>query len=392
MNKKGKVILFISIITVIIIIMLVASIIIIMNKNKQEGNIRKKNDGTYEVLPERDFGIEYKQEELRDPTEFFSVESAIKKNTPDFNAERIQFLQGENIMTYSVYGKEKIENSNEKNEKYYIVRVDLKNLTYELTQIEDGKYTNLDEIKLEDDETEIASNGNNNFEYKRVSNEEMCRKYLEDFKQKALNNPEEAYQLLDEEYKNKRFSGIEDFKEYINLLRGKIENSILSKYDVQNKEEYTEYILVDNYNNSYTIRTTGIWDYKILLDNYTIKVDTYEENYNELDVTQKVQSNVYIFLQMINTKDYSNAYELLDETFKQNNFDTLEKFKEYVNTNFFDYNLNTTSDVDIDNEGSIYIYKTKIKSGAGRTAETKNLTVIMQLKEGTDFVMSFSFE
>ena len=128
------------------------------------------------------------------------------------------------------------------------------------------------------------------------------------------------------------------------------------------------------------------------MDNYTIKVDTYEEEYNKRNEVQKIQANVYIFLQMINTKDYRHAYELLDETFKNNNFDTLDKFKEYVNENFFDYNLNTTSNVDISNEGNTYIYETVIRSGAGSAAETKNLTVIMQLKEGTDFVMSFSLE
>ena len=95
---------------------------------------------------------------------------------------------------------------------------------------------------------------------------------------------------------------------------------------------------------------------------------------------------------MINTKDYSHAYELLDGTFRNNNFDTLDKFKEYVNENFFDYNLNTTGNIDIDNEGSTYIYTTKIKSGVGSAAESKNLTIIMQLREGTDFVMSFSLE
>ena len=116
------------------------------------------------------------------------------------------------------------------------------------------------------------------------------------------------------------------------------------------------------------------------------------EEYKKSSIDQKIQANVYIFLQMINTKDYSHAYELLDETFRNNNFDTLDKFKEYVNANFFDYNLNTTSNVDINNEGSTYIYETKIRSGAGSAAETKNLTVIMQLKEGTDFVMSFSLE
>ena len=91
--------------------MLIASIIIIINKNQQEGNVRKKIDGTYEVLPERDFGIEYKQEELRDPTEFFSVEVAIKKNIPDFNAERIQFLQGENISSAAATLTLKVESN-----------------------------------------------------------------------------------------------------------------------------------------------------------------------------------------------------------------------------------------------------------------------------------------
>ena len=376
----------IVIMAIVVCLIIIGTIITILLLNNKEKNNIAKNDKNEETYVEKE--TENLQKELRNPTEFFSVEKSIQNNIDqNFIAKKMNYIKENNIITYSVEGS--LNNSI----KYLIVMVDTNNMTCEIEELEGGNYNNINDIKLNNNgKTEIPNNGNNYFKYEEIKKDDMCRKYLEDFKQKALNNPEEAYQLLDEEYKNKRFSGIEDFKEYINLLRGKIENSILSKYDVQNKEEYTEYILVDNYNNSYTIRTTGIWDYKILLDNYTIKVDTYEENYNELDVTQKVQSNVYIFLQMINTKDYSNAYELLDETFKQNNFDTLEKFKEYVNTNFFDYNLNTTSDVDIDNEGSIYIYKTKIKSGAGRTAETKNLTVIMQLKEGTDFVMSFSFE
>lgn len=389
--EKKKVIILISIIIVIIIIISIVSVIILL-KEKEEGTIQENIGGTIEVVPEGDLGIEYNQEELREPTEFFSVEKAIQNVIPNFYAERMQYLQGKNIMTYSVYGKLNSQDANEEIEKYYIVRVDLKNLTYELEEIEDGLYSNIEEIKLEDDETQIQNNGNNSFEYTTVSSEEMCRKYLKDFTQKELNNPEEAYSMLDEEYKNERFSGLEEYQEYIELCRNRIQYASLSKYDVDRKENYTEYILVDNYNNSYTVKATGIWDYTILLDNYTIKVDTYEEEYNKRNEAQKIQANVYIFLQMINTKDYRHAYELLDETFKNNNFDTLDKFKEYVNENFFDYNLNTTSNVDISNEGNTYIYETVIRSGAGSAAETKNLTVIMQLKEGTDFVMSFSLE
>ena len=384
MDKTKKIIIIIAIVMLTIAIGIIITIVVL--NNKKEGTIYKKGDGTVEVLPEPEMDLEYEQKELREPTEFFSVEKCIQDNVDGFSAEKMNYLQGQRIMTYSVYGKINSE------EKYYKVRVDMENMTYELEEISDDIYENLSQIKLEDDETEIPNKGDNSFEYEAVSNVDMCRKYLEDFKQKELNNPEEAYSMLDEDYRNERFPTFEEFQEYVNSCRDMIQYSSLSKYDVEIKDNYTEYILVDNYNNSYTIRTTGIWDYTILLDNYTIKVDIYEEEYKKSSIDQKIQANVYIFLQMINTKDYSHAYELLDETFRNNNFDTLDKFKEYVNANFFDYNLNTTSNVDINNEGSTYIYETKIRSGAGSAAETKNLTVIMQLKEGTDFVMSFSLE
>ena len=384
MDKTKKTIIIIAIVILTIAIGIIITIVVL--NNKKEGTIYKNGDGTVEVLPEPEMDLEYEQKELREPTEFFSVEKCIQDNVEGFSAEKMNYLQGQRIMTYSVYGRINSE------EKYYKVRVDMENMTYELEEISDDIYENLSQIKLEDDETEIPNKGDNIFEYEAVSNVDMCRKYLEDFRQKELNNPEEAYSMLDEDYRNERFPTFEEFQEYVNSCRYMIQYSSLSKYDVEIKDNYTEYILVDNYNNSYTIRTTGIWDYTILLDNYTIKVDTYEEEYNKLSIEQKIQANVYIFLQMINTKDYSHAYELLDETFRNNNFATLEEFKEYVNANFFNYNLNTTSDVDISNEGSTYIYETTIRSGAGSAAESKHLTVIMQLNEGTDFVMSFSLE
>ena len=210
--------------------------------------------------------------------------------------------------------------------------------------------------------------------------------------QKELNDPEEAYSLIDEEYKSIRFPTFEEYQAYIEEYQGILQNASLSQYSVEMKEDYTEYILVDNYNTSYTIKAEGIWDYTIRLDNYTIKVDTYEEDYNQLSEEQKVQTNVQIFLQMINTKDYRHAYAVLDETFRNNNFNTLDSFHEYVNNNFFEYNLNTTSNIRVNKEGNTYIYETTIKSGAGSAAETKAFMVIMQLQEGTDFKMSFNIQ
>lgn len=382
MNNTKKLLIIIGIVIVICIICIIA--MLILNKNNSNDNINTENLTDAERGPEY---VNYVAERLNDPTKFFSVEKYIKDNFDEnFVADDMNILNEEIITSYAVQGR--VGDSQEN--VYFIFRVDNNNNTFSIEKV--SNVSSLSEINLETDITSIENTGNNEFEYTTISSEEMCRIYLSDFVQKELNNPEEAYSMIDEIYKAERFPTYEDYQEYLNAYRNVLENSVLSKYSVEIKDTYTEYILVDNYNTSYTLRATGVKDYKILLDNYTIKVDTYEEEYSKLQDQDKVQANVYTFLQMINTKDYKHAYEVLDDTFKQNNFDTLDKFKEYVDTNFFSYNLNTTANVDINNEGSTYIYKTKIKSDVGRAAEEKNLTVIMQLKEGTDFVMSFSFE
>ncbi len=382
MENKRKLIIIIGVIVLIICVICIVLLFCLKGNNPSYIDPKDVPEGEGDLL-----NVEYTSEKLNDPTKFFSVENCIKNNLDEnFIAEDMNILNEERIASYAVRGK--IGENGE--DVYLIVRVDNENSTYTIEEVSD--VDDIDRINLETDITQISDNGNNTFEYTTISGEDACRMYLKDFVQKELNNPEEAYSMIDEEYKQERFPTFADYQEYVNGYRTVLENAVLSQYSVEIKDDYVEYILVDNYNTSYTVRAKGVWDYTILLDNYTIKIGTYEEEYSKLKPEQKIQGNVYIFLQMINTKDYSHAYELLDETFRNNNFDTLDKFKEYVNSNFFNYNLDTASEVDISNEGSTYIYETTIRSGAGSAAQSKHLTVIMQLKEGTDFVMSFSLE
>ena len=385
MDKSKKIILIITIIIVIIAAACIIAIIILNQKEENEGTIKVNEDGSVEFFEEGDLGIKFEQQELRDPTEFFSVESAIQKYIdPNFKAIRMNELSGERVTSYSVYGQI------EENDIFFIVRVDVYNLTCEIERLNTEQYNDLSQIVLEDNQTEISSNGDNTFEYTRVSNEDMCSKYLRGFLEMELNDTQKAYSLLDEEYRNERFLRFEDYEEYVNLCKEMIQNSALSSYKVDVLDDYTQYIFTDNYNNYYTVKTKGVAEYTICLDSYTIKSDNYKEEYNKLSDENKVNSNVYTFLQMINTKDFSHAYGLLDETFKNNNFNNLDSFKEYVNTNFFNINFNVEETAEINNENGIYTYETTIRSGAGSAAQSKHLTVIMQLREETDFVMSFS--
>lgn len=384
MNNPKKII---KVIGIVVFIICIICVILLYLLNKENSN----NFIEEQPLEGDPLNINYSVQKLRDPTTFFTIQGYIQKDfNENFIAKEINVLNGERINSYAVYGKVEDENTGNNQDLYYIFRIDIENTTFEIEEL-DSKYNNINEIDLETNIQEIKKDGNNIYEATTITSEEMCRIYLEDFTKLELENVEEAYELIDEEYKKERFPNIEEYQKYIEGCRGLIETGVLSKYSVDYKDDYTEYILVDNYNNSYTVTETSVMNYKIKLDNYTIKVDNYEEDYSKLSEENKVQSNVYIFLQMINTKDYSHAYELLDSTFRNNNFDTLEKFEEYVNQNFFTYNLNTT-DIDINQEGNYYIYESTIRSDSSSAAETKKLTVIMQLLEGTDFVMSFSIE
>lgn len=369
-------------IAIVIILILTALCIIALYELKKDKAI-ENNDGGQEG---DNLYIEYKTERLKDPVKFFSVEKCIQENVNEqFVAKDMNLLEGERIYSFAVYGT--IENEEE---AYYIVRVDMENSTFQIEELKDND-KNLKQINLETNLEEIKNNGRNTFEFVTMKDEDTCRMYLKHFTQMELEKPEEAYQMLDENYKKERFENFDDYKQYVEECKQIIEEAILSKYLVNYYDDYIEYVLVDNNNNSYTIKAEAVLDYKIMLDNYTIKVDNYEENYQKLSNEKKVQANAYIFLQMINSKDYRHAYELLDNTFKQNNFETLEEFKEYMQNTFFTYNLNTM-ETTVQEQGNYYSYETTLKENSSSIAESKKLTVIMQLLEGTNFVMSFSIE
>ena len=368
-------------IIILIAIIIIGMLLLSKLKLKEESAIEDSEEAG------GDETVQYQTEQVRDPSKFFSIEACIQKNEDeDFEAKDMNSLtKNIYVQSFAVYGKTKKEE-----DVYYKVIVDIENSTFMLEKLENN-YQNINQINLETDIEQIQNNGHNEIELITMSDEEVCRMYYKRFSKLEIENPKEAYELLDKKYKQERFPTYQDYENYLNAYQKTIKEGILLKYEVNYHDDYMEYILVDTYQNSYTLQAKGVLDYTIKLDSYTIKIDEYEENYNKLSDNNKIQSNVYIFLQMINTKETKHAYELLDDTFKADNFSSLQEFEEYVENNFFYYNLKTGTPT-IKQEGNYYIYETIIKEYASNAAQAKKLTVIMQLKEGTDFVMSFSLE
>ena len=177
------------------------------------------------------------------------------------------------------------------------------------------------------------------------------------------------------------------FDEYIENNKDRIFNITIESYLQEIYENSIKYTILDTDGNYYFIETTGGFEYKIQLDNYTIETEEYISTYEEATEQEKITTNLSKVIKWINTKDYLQIYNKLDEEFKQNNFTDMDAFEAYMSENFFSNNILEVENIEkISNN---YICDVLLKSGYGLSSEEMTKTFIMQLKEGTDFVMSF---
>ena len=200
--------------------------------------------------------------------------------------------------------------------------------------------------------------------------------------------PDVAFGTLDEEYRNKKFSNIDEFKSYIKNNSERFDDFIIRSYGREATENITNYEVEDINNYYYKIKASSGMDYTIILDDYTVESNEYVQKYNSSSDSTKIATCINKFFKLIDSKEYKSAYAYLDDTFKQKNFDTVGKFETYAKQNFFNNNTVTISSAE--KVGDIYSCKVQIKSGVSVAAMSKDITVIIKLKENTDFVMSFS--
>lgn len=245
------------------------------------------------------------------------------------------------------------------------------------------KYNNINEIKIENFESGIIPNEDNKMMSPYVKIEDIPEEYINLYKRLTLGYPEKMYELLDEKYKNAKFGSIDEFKNYVEKNKAKIKMITLDKYQVITDNNEIQYICVDQNENYYIFKQNEIFqDYTVLLDTYTIDLPEFTEKYTVAKDQEKAGMNIEKVLEAINQGDYRYIYSKLDNTFKKNNFPKENDLQEYIQKNFEE--KNTIEYLDFSQEGDICIYKTKING--------KNFNIIMQLGEGTEFTMSFSFE
>ena len=100
---------------------------------------------------------------------------------------------------------------------------------------------------------------------------DLSERYIEDYELKLKYNIEEAYNLLDEDYRNKKFNNnIQEFENYIEQNKEILYNISIYNCTTQIEENYIQYNVEDANNNIFVIKRTNALEYKILLDNVTV--------------------------------------------------------------------------------------------------------------------------
>ena len=83
-----------------------------------------------------------------------------------------------------------------------------------------------------------------------VDDEQMAKKYLNDYINNIIKDLDATYDLIDLEYRNKRFSSIDDYKNYIYSLNLSKSDKVV-KYSVYNNGKYKYYDIYDSNNISF---------------------------------------------------------------------------------------------------------------------------------------------
>lgn len=240
-------------------------------------------------------------------------------------------------------------------------------------------------------QSEITSYKGYEFQPIIIDSATLASMYLNDLKINMLYNVEEAYNKLDDEYKQEKYPTLESFNQYIENNMENIQSIAINKYEIKRSEKDSsayKLIIIDKKDNYYIFDITAVMQYNVILDTYTLDLPEFLEEYNNAQDSEKVLLNLQKVFEAINDKDYHYVYNKLDDTFRTNNFPTEEEFEEYMANTFFDNN--SVSYEEYQTRGNIHIYKLVIKNKDDTNAQSIEKEFIMQLGEGTDFVMSFN--
>ena len=310
------------------------------------------------------------------------------KELVNFVPIEMKVERGKIVDKYLIYGN-LINMQNKKYKKeYYFVNIDKERKTFSIEPIIQ-KYNDIEEIKFNSTLNDIQENKINHYSYKEYTDEDIVKQKFIDFKNMLLTKSEDVFNLLNEEYRNKKFGSYDEFKKYVDDNYERLGKIVLDRYQIIEGNN-RQYICMDKEGKYYIFIDKEDGRTEVILDTYTINIPEFVKKYNSVNEAKKVGYNIEKFFAAINDKDYKYAYSKLDENFKKNKIPSIEKFENGMEKTLF--KNNKVKHENVEKKGNTYVYDITVNDANNPETIGKKMTIIMMLKEDNDFVMSFSFK
>ena len=300
---------------------------------------------------------------------------------------KMNIVKTDTSNVYLVYGYLQTLTNEYIKDVYLFVNMDLNKKTFSIEPILNNE-TNFEDIVYENNIESIEKNSMNVYQDVRLNNEKISEEYFLMLKRTMLAKPEYIYDYFDDEYSQKRFGDVSNFVKYTQNNHDEIFGAQFTKYLVNTYNGYIEYVCQDQYQNLYIFEVTNPMQFTLKLDTYTIPTDKFKQQYDNGEIQTKVMMNVDKWVDMLNNRDYTAAYNVFDETFRNNTFGSEEAFETYMRENYpLHYSVQYST---YKEEMNTFVQTIYLKDITNQSTDSKQLTIIMQLKDNYDFVMSFS--
>ncbi|MCL2354821.1 MAG: hypothetical protein FWC68_02905, partial [Oscillospiraceae bacterium] len=229
----------------------------------------------------------------------------------------------------------------------------------------------------------------NRFNREGVTQERLIQEYFSRFIDNALFSTHRAFNMLDSEFREKRFNNsLQEFERYIDRNFVYLAGSRLERYSVAQGEGYTRYVLIDQGERIFILLETGIMQFTVILDTYTLDLPEFVERYMSANSQERVALNIQRLIQALNEQDYRFVYNRLAESFRQNYFQELGHFEAYIR-----HTLPERMQIEhlaFNEESGLYMQTIRFIDISDENREPVEKRIVMELREGTDFVFAFN--
>ena len=105
-----------------------------------------------------------------------------------------------------------------------------------------------------------------------IDDEQMSRKYLQDYINNLIYDMRDSYNLLNEDYRDDRFGSVDNYISYIDSLGIRVDASVL-KYYIFETNGYKVYDVFDTDGHRYIFKTKGVMQYEVYFDSIEVEED-----------------------------------------------------------------------------------------------------------------------